>query len=51
MNIDNLFINTNNTIYDVFSNIDKKVLNKVKSINQLESIINGVLDFIMIFLT
>lgn len=51
MNINNLFIDTNNTIYDVFSNIDKKVLNKVKSINQLELIINGVLDFIMVLLT
>ena len=38
-------------IYDVFSNIDKNVLNKVKSINHLELIINDVLDFMMILLT
>lgn len=50
-NIDNLFIDTNNTIYDVFSNIDKKVLNEVKSVDQLEElIINDVLDFMMILL-
>lgn len=51
MNINNLFIDTNNTIYDVFSNIDKNVLNKVKSIDHLELIINDVLDFMMILLT
>ena len=50
-NIDNLFIDANSTIYDVFSNIDKNVLNKVKSINHLELIINDVLDFMMILLT
>ena len=51
MNINNLFIDKNNTIYDVFSNIDKNVLNKVKSIDHLELIINDVLDFMMILLT
>ena len=45
-NIDNLFIDANSTIYDVFSNIDKKVLNEVKSVDQLEElIINGVTRF------
>lgn len=45
-NIDNLFIDANSTIYDVFSNIDKKVLNEVKSVGQLEElIISGVTRF------